>query len=135
MRKLVFLRSDLIFVGVDESRGGQIHVRDCLLKHPFCNLISFLQMNPVFKSLWLVLLCALTPSVLGAGGSCKVKCNDADVCMGPGSGNAPSVCLRDLQVGKIDVFCSDPFRSKLLTCKAWFRYVFAYISAINSRRC
>ena len=67
-------------------------------------MISCLQMNRVFLSLWLaVLLCASVSFVLGAGGSCKVKCDDADVCMGSASGDAAPVCLGELQVGRINV--------------------------------
>ncbi len=74
-----------------------------------------MQMNLLSFSIWLaVLLFASVHSVMEAGGSCKVKCDDADLCMGPGSGNAPPVCLGELQVGQINVTCSDPFRNKLL---------------------
>ncbi len=86
-------------------------------------------MNPVPVSLLLaVLLLASILSVIGAGGSCKVKCDDSDVCMGPASGSAPPVCLRELQVGWIHVFSSDPFRNKLLTCKEWFKYHMSQLS-------
>jgi hypothetical protein len=44
-----------------------------------------------------VLLYALSRSALSADESCEVVCDNSDLCLGAGSGNFHSVCLREME--------------------------------------
>jgi hypothetical protein len=93
----VGLRTGAQWVIVGGSWVRLIMIESVSVVTSLCNLISYLQMNPFSLSIWLGLLFTTVHSVLSADESCEVICENSDLCLGAGSGDFHSVCLREME--------------------------------------
>ncbi len=80
----------------------------------------------------LTLIASFAPFLMGSGGSCKVNCDDGDVCLGSVKGGESPVCMRSLQVCLIVYFGDLLFQKRVDELEGQVQVCWNYLQLVDS---